>query len=56
VGQDAEHGHRAGAANISPLLQWCDELGVEVVDRGQGSMTSPSWIWRILLTGLPDAP
>jgi short-chain Z-isoprenyl diphosphate synthase len=31
VGQDAEHGHRAGAANISPLLQWCDELGVEVV-------------------------
>jgi short-chain Z-isoprenyl diphosphate synthase len=31
VGQDAEHGHRAGAANISPLLDWCDELGVEVV-------------------------
>jgi short-chain Z-isoprenyl diphosphate synthase len=31
VGQDAAHGHRAGAANISPLLQWCDELGVEVV-------------------------
>jgi short-chain Z-isoprenyl diphosphate synthase len=31
VGQDAEHGPRAGAANISPLLQWCDELGVEVV-------------------------
>jgi short-chain Z-isoprenyl diphosphate synthase len=31
VGQDAEHGHRAGAANISPLLEWCDELGVEVV-------------------------
>jgi short-chain Z-isoprenyl diphosphate synthase len=31
VGQDAEHGHRAGAANISPLLQWCEELGVEVV-------------------------
>jgi short-chain Z-isoprenyl diphosphate synthase len=31
VGQDAAHGHRAGAANISPLLDWCDELGVEVV-------------------------
>ncbi|MFL6133197.1 MAG: isoprenyl transferase [Nocardioidaceae bacterium] len=31
VGQDAEHGHRAGAANISPLLEWCDELGVELV-------------------------
>ena len=31
VGQDAAHGHRAGAANISPLLEWCDELGVEVV-------------------------
>jgi short-chain Z-isoprenyl diphosphate synthase len=31
VGQDAAHGHRAGAANISPLLRWCEELGVEVV-------------------------
>ena len=31
VGQDAAHGHRAGAANISPLLEWCDELGVQVV-------------------------
>jgi short-chain Z-isoprenyl diphosphate synthase len=31
VGQDAAHGHRVGAANISPLLQWCEELGVEVV-------------------------
>jgi short-chain Z-isoprenyl diphosphate synthase len=31
VGQDAAHGHRAGAANISPLLEWCEELGVEVV-------------------------
>ena len=28
VGQDAAHGHRAGAANISPLLSWCEELGV----------------------------
>jgi short-chain Z-isoprenyl diphosphate synthase len=31
VGQDAAHGHRAGAANISPLLEWCEELGVEIV-------------------------
>ncbi len=31
VGQDAAHGHRAGAANILPLLEWCEELGVEVV-------------------------
>jgi short-chain Z-isoprenyl diphosphate synthase len=31
VGQDAAHGHRAGAANISPLLHWCEELGVQVV-------------------------
>jgi len=31
VGRDAAHGHRAGAANISPLLDWCEELGVRVV-------------------------
>jgi len=31
VGQDAAHGHRAGAANIFPLLEWCEELGVQVV-------------------------
>ena len=31
VGQDAAHGYRAGAANISPLLDWCEEIGVEVV-------------------------
>ena len=31
IGQDAEHGHRAGAANISPLLGWCEEIGIEVV-------------------------
>ncbi len=24
-------GHRAGAENIEPLLQWCEEAGVEVV-------------------------
>jgi len=31
VGQDTDHGYRAGAANIEPLLGWCDEVGVEVV-------------------------
>ncbi len=31
VGQDTAHGHRAGAANIEPLLSWCDEVGIEVV-------------------------
>jgi short-chain Z-isoprenyl diphosphate synthase len=24
-------GHRAGAANITPLLEWCEEVGVELV-------------------------
>jgi short-chain Z-isoprenyl diphosphate synthase len=31
VGADAATGHRAGAANISPFLGWCDELSIEVV-------------------------
>src|SRR3954449_2335331 len=31
VGADTSHGHRAGAANIEPLLGWCDEVGIEVV-------------------------
>ena len=31
VGADAETGHRAGADNIEPLLQWCEDLGIEVV-------------------------
>jgi short-chain Z-isoprenyl diphosphate synthase len=31
VGADSAHGHRAGAANIEPLLGWCEEVGVEVV-------------------------
>ncbi|NYJ00301.1 short-chain Z-isoprenyl diphosphate synthase [Nocardioides thalensis] len=31
VGRDTAHGHRAGAANIEPLLTWCDEIGIEVV-------------------------
>jgi len=31
VGADTADGHRAGAANIEPLLGWCEEIGVEVV-------------------------
>ncbi|CAA9386340.1 MAG: (2E,6Z)-farnesyl diphosphate synthase [uncultured Nocardioidaceae bacterium] len=31
AGEDAAAGHRAGAANISPFLGWCEELGIEVV-------------------------
>ncbi|HEX6877401.1 MAG TPA: undecaprenyl diphosphate synthase family protein, partial [Nocardioidaceae bacterium] len=31
VGADTQQGHRAGAANIEPLLGWCEEIGVEVV-------------------------
>ncbi len=31
VGQDSTHGYRAGAANIEPLLQWSEEVGVRVV-------------------------
>ncbi|WP_430593503.1 polyprenyl diphosphate synthase [Humidisolicoccus flavus] len=27
----AGHGHRAGAAKMSEFLEWCDDLGVEVV-------------------------
>lgn len=30
-GENTEHGHRAGADNIEPVLTWCDELGIEVV-------------------------
>jgi short-chain Z-isoprenyl diphosphate synthase len=31
VGASTAAGHRAGAANISPFLEWCDELGIEIV-------------------------
>jgi short-chain Z-isoprenyl diphosphate synthase len=31
AGEDSAHGHRAGAANIEPLLGWCDDVGIEVV-------------------------
>jgi short-chain Z-isoprenyl diphosphate synthase len=31
VGADTAQGHRAGAANIEPLLGWCEEAGIEHV-------------------------
>lgn len=31
AGADTAAGHRAGAANISPFLEWCEELEIEVV-------------------------
>ncbi|MFT4261828.1 MAG: isoprenyl transferase [Nocardioides sp.] len=31
VGRDTAYGHRAGAANIEPLLTWSEETGIEVV-------------------------
>lgn len=31
VGADTAQGHRAGAANIEPLLGWSEEVGVKVV-------------------------
>ncbi len=31
VGADSAGGYQAGAANIEPLLEWCEEVGVKVV-------------------------
>ncbi len=31
VGAESEHGYQAGAANIEPMLEWCEEVGVKVV-------------------------
>ncbi len=58
VGQDAAHGHRAGAANISPLLSWCEELGVEVVTLwllSTDNLNRPAAELRELLTIIEEA-
>ena len=58
VGRDAAHGHRAAAANISPLLEWCDELGVEVVTLwllSTDNLNRPSEELRNLLVIIEDA-
>ncbi|MDO5672070.1 MAG: isoprenyl transferase [Actinomycetaceae bacterium] len=31
LGSPAEHGHQKGADKISEVLEWCEEMGVEVV-------------------------
>jgi short-chain Z-isoprenyl diphosphate synthase len=31
IGAGAREGHQAGADNITPLLDWCEDVGVEVV-------------------------
>ncbi len=31
IGADPQHGHRRGADKIRELLEWCDDVGVEVV-------------------------
>ena len=58
AGQDAASGHRAGAANISPLLQWCEELGVEVVTLwllSTDNLNRPAREVRDLLSIIEDA-
>jgi short-chain Z-isoprenyl diphosphate synthase len=58
VGRDAAHGHRAGAANISPLLEWCEEAGVEVVTLwllSTDNLNRPADQLRGLLTIIEEA-
>ena len=58
VGADAAHGHRAGAANISPLLEWCEEAGVEVVTLwllSTDNLNRPPEELAVLLTIIEEA-
>ena len=65
VGCDAATGHRAGAANISPFLGWCEELGIEVVtlwllstdnlNRGESELVDLLRIIEEVVTELADA-
>ena len=49
VGASTAHGHRAGAANIEPLLGWCEEVGIEprdvvaALDRQPEPAAATSW-------------
>jgi short-chain Z-isoprenyl diphosphate synthase len=57
-GQDAAHGHRAGAANIFPLLGWCEELGVKIVTLwllSTDNLHRPAGEVRELLTIIEEA-
>src|SRR5262245_607788 len=58
VGQSTAQGHRAGAANIEPLLEWCDEVGVEVVTLwllSTDNLNRPEPELEALLTIITDA-
>ena len=58
VGADTATGHRAGAANISPFLDWCDDLGIEVVTLwllSTDNLNRPPDQLRGLLTIIEDA-
>ena len=58
VGQSTAQGHRAGAANIEPLLEWCDEVGVEVVTLwllSTDNLNRPAPELEALLTIITDA-
>jgi short-chain Z-isoprenyl diphosphate synthase len=58
MGADTAHGYRAGAANISPLLEWCEEVGVEVVTLwllSTDNLNRPPEQLRGLLTIIEDA-
>jgi short-chain Z-isoprenyl diphosphate synthase len=58
VGRDTAHGYRAGAANISPLLEWCEEVGVEVVTLwllSTDNLNRPADQLRGLLSIIEDA-
>ena len=35
----AAHGHRAGAAKMKEFLRWCDDVGIRVVEVGDGQVS-----------------
>ena len=58
VGADTAQGHRAGAANIEPLLGWCEETGIEVVTLwllSTDNLNRPAAELDALLTIIGDA-
>ncbi len=58
LGADTAHGYRAGAANIVPLLGWCEDVGVEVVTLwllSTDNLNRPTSQLQGLLTIIEDA-
>ena len=41
-GSSSDAGHRAGAAKIAEFLDWCDEVGVQVVTMASSCMVASS--------------